>query len=260
MADRGAPRAAKTQPTKASSAAPPPSSSSPATTAAPATVYDRSLQRFAETNPLETAREKAGLNGLSPADRAAWTNGCVARSSYLRSRLSTKAQRELWKNVNEASLPLRVLEKPAPNQWGRDRNGQDIGAYTAEQLEERTTKQLALTVQQSQSQRFRAARSRAQRGARHSKTGDPVVVTGTEIDAERTRRREIAALRNELYGDAMPGRYALDPVWDDVAPVPAEEPEAALAAITYRADYAEGWSLSPLGRAHCGGGREREVC
>ncbi|KAK1718388.1 farnesyltransferase [Colletotrichum lupini] len=35
------------------------------------------------------------------------------------------------------------------------------------------------------------------------------------------------------------GPYATDPEWDDVMPIPAEEPEGALATIAYPEDYAE---------------------
>lgn len=49
----------------------------------------------------------------------------------------------------------------------------------------------------------------------------------------------MAALRNELYG-IRPNAYANDPEWDDVIPIPQEEPDGALAAIAYAEDYAEG--------------------
>ena len=49
----------------------------------------------------------------------------------------------------------------------------------------------------------------------------------------------MAALNAELYGERS-GPYANDPEWDDVVPIPAEEPEGALAAIAYPDDYAEG--------------------
>lgn len=51
----------------------------------------------------------------------------------------------------------------------------------------------------------------------------------------------MATLKNELYGEKM-GPYATDPAWDDVVPIPAQEPEGALAAIAYPDDYAEGMS------------------
>ena len=52
----------------------------------------------------------------------------------------------------------------------------------------------------------------------------------------------MATLRKELYGGGVgkQGKLAMDPEWDDVQPVVLEEPEGALAAISYSADYAEG--------------------
>jgi len=49
----------------------------------------------------------------------------------------------------------------------------------------------------------------------------------------------MAALRKELYGQDM-GKFAQSPEWDDVEPIPQDEPENELASIAYPADYAEG--------------------
>jgi protein farnesyltransferase/geranylgeranyltransferase type-1 subunit alpha len=38
----------------------------------------------------------------------------------------------------------------------------------------------------------------------------------------------------------VPAKLPGDPEWDDVVPVVLEEPEGALAAIAYPAEYAEG--------------------
>ena len=49
----------------------------------------------------------------------------------------------------------------------------------------------------------------------------------------------MANLRRDLYGE-MAGSLAQDPEWDDVIPIPQDEPEDALAKIAYPEDYAEG--------------------
>jgi protein farnesyltransferase/geranylgeranyltransferase type-1 subunit alpha len=69
-----------------------------------------------------------------------------------------------------------------------------------------------------------------------------VIVTEQEVIEETSRRLQMAALRTELYGGGVgkDGKLATDPEWDDVVPVVLEEPEGALAAIAYPAEYAEG--------------------
>lgn len=48
----------------------------------------------------------------------------------------------------------------------------------------------------------------------------------------------MAALRRDLYGEQT-GTLAKDPLWDDVIPIPQDEPEGALARIAYPDSYAE---------------------
>ncbi|KKY36313.1 putative farnesyltransferase alpha subunit [Diaporthe ampelina] len=69
-------------------------------------------------------------------------------------------------------------------------------------------------------------------------TNKAVAVTADEVEEEKLRRKEIARLRMELYGERT-GAYGTDPAWDDVVPMPIEEPEGALAAIAYPEEYAE---------------------
>lgn len=52
----------------------------------------------------------------------------------------------------------------------------------------------------------------------------------------------MAALKRDLYGE-ITGSLAQDPDWDDVIPIPQNEPEGALAQIAYPDDYAEGTSV-----------------
>ena len=98
------------------------------------------------------------------------------------------------------------------------------------------------------SRAFEEKRDRARRGIVDPLTDEPVVLCENEVEEEKKRRAQMAALREELYGDRT-GSYALDPEWDDVEPIPHAEPEGALAAIAYPEDYAEGKEGSSYSQA-----------
>ena len=108
--------------------------------------------------------------------------------------------------------------------------------------EEKWERKVWLACLGVESRGFKVRRERERLGAEEG-TGERVVVTEQEVGEEKRRRREMAALRKEvlLYGGVGSlGKLAGDPEWDDVVPVVLEEPEGALAAIAYPADYAEG--------------------
>lgn len=161
-----------------------------------------------------------------------------------------KSQKEIWKAVNESSppIPLRSIRPKrkrhpsTPNSWGVDHRGREVGTYSLAEFSARQEKRWKLSCLLLLSRRFSELRDRERRGDRS------VVVTEQEYLEEKQRRREMAQLKKELYygtgGMAAnrEGRLALDPEWDDVVPIRLEEPEKALAAITYTADYAEAMS------------------
>lgn len=64
-------------------------------------------------------------------------------------------------------------------------------------------------------------------------------VSTEEIEEEKKRRQTISSLKMALYG-MTDGSLAKDPEWDDVIPIPQDEPEGALAQIAYPDEYAEG--------------------
>ncbi|OAA54312.1 farnesyltransferase alpha subunit ram2 [Niveomyces insectorum RCEF 264] len=251
------------------SSAPPTSAASTSSTSsqprrsAPQTVYEQSLERYHQTRPYAKAIETAGLSGLTPADRALWTSAqylgsttaASSSSSSKNSRqfLATKAQKELWRHVNEASLPLRALPQPLPpsppqppnptassssssllpsatasSGWGRDRSGRDVGDYSLDAFRARTARRVRLTALEVAHHAFTAKRE-----------SNTAALTADDIQTERQRRADIATLRMELYGQRAGGSYAQDPEWDDVVPVALVEPEGALAAIAYPDAYAE---------------------
>nr|XP_036579159.1 farnesyltransferase alpha subunit ram2 [Colletotrichum truncatum]KAF6786645.1 farnesyltransferase alpha subunit ram2 [Colletotrichum truncatum] len=215
----------------------------------PKTVNERTLQRFHQTNPHERRLEEAGgLHALTPAERQSWVNASlVHRVANREIYLTNKAEREFWKQVSRESPPIRRLEKQRTTadksvvyDWGKDKNGRDLGEYPLDQFAVRAAKQAKLTALEVLHRRFIQKREFARDGVSDVTVaaGKATEISQEDIDEERQRRREMAALRKELYGDKM-GPYATDPEWDDVVPIPAEEPEGALATIAYPEDYAE---------------------
>lgn len=139
----------------------------------------------------------------------------------------------------QLGLPLRAARVAR----GRGR-GEDEDEETVAELDRRVGAKVRLLCLAVESRRFKDLRRRGL-----EKVGAGTVVTDTEVQAEKRRRGEMAALRRELYGGGVgvAGKLASDPEWDDVVPVVLQEPEKALAAITYPQDYAEGESISFVG-------------
>ena len=219
-----------------------PGTPAPATQPKPPTVSECSWQRYDETRPYEAAQLQLGLSALSKPEQDGWISARLVREDHRkeRVRLSQKAQRELWRHANELSLPVRALKRRYIDQeakgaaWGLDRNRLDLGEYPVNRFEERRKKRVLLTSLEVASWGFRTRR----------KQEPGFVVTETECQEEKQRRKYIATLRRELYGEMSGASISQDPEWDDVVPIPHEEPEKALAAIAYPAEYAEGRVLS----------------
>ncbi|KAL1894727.1 CAAX geranylgeranyltransferase alpha subunit [Sporothrix stenoceras] len=209
------------------------SSSSTPTPQPPKTVDERSQERYYQGRPYARVADSAGISALSPADRTAWASAQLLASTARnngRSALSNKAQKELWRHVNEASLPLRTLPSPSSSSstWGRDKSGRPVGDYSFDEFRLRTEKRVRLTALEVAHYAFLAKRGE-----------DAAKITPDDIQLERQRRADIAVLRMELYGQRTGGAYAQDPDWDDVVPIALDEPEGALAAIAYPEAYAE---------------------
>ncbi|KAK8017475.1 prenyltransferase alpha subunit [Apiospora rasikravindrae] len=208
------------------------------------TVFERAQAAHDLTRPpYDKEREElGGLHALSTVEKTAYANWfCTAPDEY--AFLSKKAQKELWKQVNETNRPLRrgQIDKPKPDQWGKDKLGRNIGDYTVQQYEQRIEKQAQLTCLKALGRSFASKRLYASKGLVDSSTGETYTLTEEDIKAEKQRRKEMAALTKDLYGEKK-GPYSTDPEWDDVVPVPQMEPEGALAAIAYPEDYAESMS------------------
>lgn len=218
----------RTMPPKSKATKAPAPASAPLPT--PETVNERSSLRFYQTNPLEKRREEVGLHGLTPAERKTYTHAAlIIPVSQDKVPLSNKTEREFWKTVAKDSLPIRRLRKDYD--WGKDRSGRDLGTYKIEDFEQRSLKQARLTALDILHRSFLTKRAAAQQEGSN--------VPDKDVEEEKTRRKDMAQLRRELYGEQT-GSLAQDPAWDDVIPVPQNETEGALAQIAYPEDYAEG--------------------
>ncbi|KAI0810599.1 prenyltransferase alpha subunit [Xylaria sp. FL0064] len=204
----------------------------------PQTIRELEWQQYWSTNPIHKIVEEQGFNNLNPADKRTYLNLELLRGTDHVDELSKKGQREFWKQLSEANVPLRSAPRPRDNQWGRDRNGRDIGDYTLEEFAAYEQKKARISELDLESTFFRRDRERAHHKTKNPVTGEVYTITEDDVKAEKNRRQEMAALRSELYGAKL-NTYANDPEWDDVVPIPQDEPEGALAAIAYADDYAE---------------------
>ncbi|KAI3396453.1 hypothetical protein diail_12173 [Diaporthe ilicicola] len=220
------------------------------------TVHDRSSHIHNQGHPYASAIASGGPSCLSSPERTLWANAHFARTPAILKRLGTKAQRDVWKCVNEAGgLPLRAVKPTRPVGsaktssggsstgqpaffWGTDRFGADLGSSSPEQLDKRTERALQLSALEVQHSAFLEKKEREKGRWLDPKTNEAVVVPTDEVEEEKLRRQEIARLRMELYGERT-GAYGTDPTWDDIVPMPIEDAEGALAAIAYPEEYAE---------------------
>ena len=131
--------------------------------------------------------------------------------------------------VTKEGLPIRRL--PRKYDWGVDRTGRDISSYKLEEFEQRNLKHAKLIGLNLEHSHFLRTREIA------LKKGTDL--PKEKIEEEKKRRTTMAALKRDLYGE-ITGTLAKDPEWDDVIPIPQDEPEGALAQIAYPDEYAEG--------------------
>ncbi|RWA03353.1 hypothetical protein EKO27_g11751 [Xylaria grammica] len=202
------------------------------------TIREFVWQQYWSANPIHKIVEEQGLDSLSPADKQTYLNLELVRNTDKVKYLSKKSQRELWKQLSEANVPLRGAPRPRDDQWGRDKKGRDIGDYTLEEYAVYEQKKSRISELDLESTFFKRNRDRAHWETKNATTGEVYIITEDDVRAERGRRQEMAALRSELYG-VTSNPYVNDPEWDDVVPIPQEEPEGAIAAISYAEDYAE---------------------
>ncbi|KAI1197271.1 prenyltransferase alpha subunit [Nemania serpens] len=210
----------------------------PASSQQPQTIREFEWQRYWATNPIHKIVEEQGFASLSPADKRTYLNLELVRSPDQADQLSKKGQRELWKQLSESNVPLRSASRPRDDQWGHDKSGRDVGDYTLEEYAAYERKKSRISELRLESSFFKVDRERAHHKTKNEITGEIFTITEDDIKAEKGRRQEMASLLSELYGKSS-NPYAEDPEWDDVVPIPQDEPEGALSVIAYAEDYAE---------------------
>lgn len=179
---------------------------------------------------MEKRVREVGLSGLAPAEKKTFVlSRLVQPVAQHKVPLTNKTEREFWKHVAKEALPARRLGDDYD--WGKDRSGRPLGSYKLHELQQRSLQQAQLTALDILHRGFLAQRGLAQRRGTD--------VAPHDIEAEKARRRDMATRKRELYGQRM-GSLAKDPEWDDVVPIPQDEPADALAKIAYPDDYAEG--------------------
>ncbi|KAK2608750.1 CAAX geranylgeranyltransferase alpha subunit [Conoideocrella luteorostrata] len=197
----------------------------------PKTVDERTTQRFYQTNPVERRFEEVGFPDLTAQEKKAYTyTKLILPVADHKVPLSNKSEREYWKQVTKDGLPIRRLKKGYT--WGQDRSGRDIGTYKLGDFEQRSFKSARLSALDILHRQFLSKR-------RQAFAAGNAELSDQDISEEKIRRKEMAALKRELYGE-ITGSLANDPEWDDVIPIPHSEPNDALAKIAYPDDYAEG--------------------
>ena len=109
--------------------------------------------------------------------------------------LTTKAEREFWKQVNRESPPIRRFDRHNTEKgasvvydWGKDKNGRDVGEYPLEQFAARAAKQAQLTALGVLHRRFLQRREFARNGMTDATTGE---VTQRWTGCEGNQKRVI---------------------------------------------------------------------
>ncbi|KKA27859.1 hypothetical protein TD95_003248 [Thielaviopsis punctulata] len=177
--------------------------------ASAATVADRSLQTYFLTNPVSQKLHDLSLADLDATDFSTWANAKVIRDAANGKLFSSvRLERDYWKTVQKDGVPYRNLSKEYD--WGTDEEGRAISEYSPAELAERFKQQ-----QETLRQNLRVSRL-----------------------PSRYNKSTMAPTKEELYA---PQTIDLsdDPVWEDVPPIPTEEPEGSLASIAYPPKYAE---------------------
>ncbi|KAI1328834.1 prenyltransferase alpha subunit, partial [Xylariaceae sp. FL0255] len=242
-------KGSSTKPKEAAAAGSKTQTPAPAPEKQPRTIRELEWQRYWSINPLHKIVEEKGIAALSPIDKRNYLNLELIRTPGQLEKLSKKSQKQLWKELSEASLSLREGVRPTENKWGFDKHGRNVGDYTIEEYNKYRAKQTRLSNLKTQSWLWGIEREGATLGIIKFFSEEPCTCTEDDIEEERALRREMAALNEDLYGIST-GVYATDPDWDDVAPLYQDEPAGALAAIAYPDDYAEAMGYLRAVMAH----------
>jgi hypothetical protein len=172
---------------------------------------------------------------------------------------SAQLQKDFLKLVDQLKIPHPV---PIRSPLGKDRKGNDIENYTVAEYQAWKEDEEKLKILKWESANFREKWEKQDyKTSTELNSADasyikqciwePATVdfdlekleaelqrplTDQDKQAEEKRREDIS--RMESGKEA--GRYGGDPIWDDVVPIPQDDGEKPLAAISYTDEYAEG--------------------
>ncbi len=127
------------------------------------------------------------------------------------------------------------LERKGGEELGKDWNGRALGTLSPREFAEWEKRDREVRGLRRESEQF------IERREALSRQGKGQSISEGEVEDERNRRKLIGGLTGKKMG-----RYEGNPEWDDVAPIPQDDGEGALAAIAYTDEYAEGNSFFPL--------------
>lgn len=125
-------------------------------------------------------------------------------------------QKEFWNCIKVRNLPIPIAR---PRDLGKDSRGRDLSQFSPTEFYNYIRKERQVGILRTESRCFR----------------EQPIKKEADIETERNRRK----LLNMLKGNKT-FKYEDDPNWDDVIPIPQEDSEKALAAITYTDEYSEG--------------------
>lgn len=227
---------------------------------APATVQYKTIGEKARAEdaayfPIAAKEEANGFNSLSESEQLASTYYLLLKTGAWRS-YPPKLRADLLKECEKLKIPQPRLST-VPE--GKDRFGKKLEDYTVEEYEKYVQLQRHLRLLQTQSNEFTFRWSQAEHCTAAANDTDEIVgireraehlnpdeadryiaqiqrpLVQSDIDEERSRRAEIYHIET---GKKMT-RYAQDPVWDNITPIPQDDGPTPLAAIAYTDEYAE---------------------
>ncbi|RKF59023.1 Protein farnesyltransferase/geranylgeranyltransferase type-1 subunit alpha [Erysiphe neolycopersici] len=127
-------------------------------------------------------------------------------------------QKEFWNSIEVRDLPIPITRL---RDLGKDSRGRDLCQFSPTEFYIYIRKERQVGILRTESKRFR----------------EQLFKEEADIEMERNRRKLINMLKGKKIRT-----YEDDPNWDDVIPIPQEDSERALAAITYTDEYSEAMS------------------
>lgn len=207
---------------------------------APKTIGEKLQAEYIASRPYHNLYKTKGGSNLTDEERKAYTKAIILEDGLWRRWPDTK-RKEFLAACKKSNIPVPLSP---PRDLGVDRTGRPIAEYSLEEYRAYEQDQDKLAFLKHMSYYFKRkvqSQEQFERRSSQRKTDEPVefeppVVTEEEVKQEKDRRGKICAMG---HGKKV-GKYAGDPAWDDVKPIPQDDGKNPLAAIAYTDEYAEG--------------------